>query len=181
MFAEFATAGGAQHCEICYIPTIIDAAIVQIAATRIVLGSEIVERDCVDALTEKVIACAIAVHREVGPGLLESVYRDCLLHELISHGLHVERERRMPIEYRGQRINTHLKIDLVVEQSVVVEVKAVEQLHPLHQAQVITYLKLSGYPAGLLINFNTPTLRASLRRLNHPDRYATKTIARIDP
>ena len=131
----------------------------------------------VDALTDKVIACAIAVHRELGPGLLESVYRDCLVCELTLQNIEVERERRVPIEYRGRRIRDDLKLDLVVERSLVIEVKAVERLHPVHQAQVITYLKLSGFPAGLLMNFNAASLRAGLKRLDHPDRYTRKPAA----
>jgi len=133
-------------------------------------------RSSIDRLSEKVIGCAIAVHRELGPGLLESVYRDCLLYELTSQHLRVERECPVPIVYRGHRIRNDLKLDLLIERSLVVEVKAIERLHPIHQAQVITYLKLSGYPAGLLMNFNAPSLRAGLKRLDHPDRYAEKSV-----
>jgi GxxExxY protein len=130
--------------------------------------------DPIDRLTEAVIGCAIAVHRELGPGLLESIYRDCLVIELRFGGLHVEPERRVPVLYRGQKVRNEQKLDLLVEESVVLEIKAVERLLPIHLAQVITYLKLSGYPAGLLLNFNTTSLRAGLRRLNHPDRHIPK-------
>jgi len=127
--------------------------------------------DEIDALTERVIGCAIEVHRVLGPGLLESVYRDCMLVEMRLEGLKVERERRVSIEYRGQRVPASLVLDLVVERSVVVEVKTVERIHPVHLAQVITYLKLTGCPAGLLMNFNSTSLRGGLRRLDHPTLY----------
>jgi GxxExxY protein len=129
----------------------------------------------VEALTEKVIGCAIEVHRTLGPGLLESVYRECMIIEVRGEHLCVESERHVPLEYKGQRIKGQLKLDLLVEGCVVVELKAVDHLHPVHLAQVITYLKLTGYPAGLLMNFNSTSLRAGLRRLEHPDRYAKKT------
>jgi GxxExxY protein len=129
----------------------------------------------VEALTEKVIGCAIEVHRTLGPGLLESVYRECRIIETRGEHLCVESERHVSLEYKGQRIKGRLKLDLLVEGCVVVELKAVDNLHPVHLAQVITYLKLTGYPAGLLMNFNSTTLRAGLKRLEHPDRYAKKT------
>jgi GxxExxY protein len=129
----------------------------------------------IEAQTEKVIGCAIEVHRTLGPGLLESVYRECMIIEMRGEHLRVESERHVPLEYKGQRIKGQLKLDLLVEQCVVVELKAVDHLHPVHLAQVITYLKLTGYPAGLLMNFNSTSLRAGLKRLDHPDRYVKKT------
>ena len=129
----------------------------------------------IEELTEKIIGCAIEVHRILGPGLLESVYRECLIIEMRRQHLHVDNERHVPFDYKGQRISGALKMDLLVNGRVVVELKAVERLHPIHLAQVITYLKISGCPAGLLMNFNTTTLRAGLRRLDHPDRYVKKT------
>ena len=129
----------------------------------------------VEALTEKVIGCAIEVHRTLGPGLLESVYRECMIIEMRGEHLSVESERHVPLEYKGQRIKGRLKLDLLVEGCVVVELKAVDNLHPVHLAQVITYLKLTGHPAGLLMNFNSTTLRAGLKRLDHPNRYVKKT------
>jgi GxxExxY protein len=128
-----------------------------------------------DALTEKVIGCAIEVHRTLGPGLLESVYRECMIIEMLGQQLSVQSERHVPLEYKGQRIKGQLKLDLLVEGCVVVELKSVDHLHPIHLAQVITYLKLTGYPAGLLMNFNATTLRTGLKRLDHPDRYMKKT------
>ena len=128
----------------------------------------------VDQLTEKIIGCAIEVHRMLGPGLLESVYRECLIIELTQQGLRVDTELSLRLDYKGQRIGGGLRLDLLVNACVVVELKAVECLHPIHAAQVITYLKLSGYPAGLLMNFNSMTLKAGLKRLDHPDRYVKK-------
>lgn len=130
--------------------------------------------DDIERIAHQVIGCAIEVHRILGPGLLESVYTECLHRELRSHGLRAERERRVPIIYKGEQLDQILKIDLLVENRVVVEVKAVEKLAPVHEAQVITYLKLTGCPAGLLANFNSVLLRNGLRRLDHPDRYAAK-------
>ena len=83
-------------------------------------------------------------------------------------------ERRIPFDFKGQRIKTRLKLDLLVEDCIIVELKAVERLHPIHSAQVITYLKLTGFPIGLQMNFNAPTLKAGLKRLDHPDRYKLK-------
>ena len=130
----------------------------------------------VDALTEKVIGSAIEVHRTLGPGLLERIYRECLIIELTAAQLRIQREKRVPIEYKGQPLRGELRLDLLIEGCLVVELKAVEVLHPLHLAQVITYLKLTGCPAGLLMNFNTTSLRSGLRRLDHPDWHVkTKT------
>ena len=130
-----------------------------------------------DALRERVIGCCIAVHRALGPGLLESIYRDCLMIELKAAGLRVEREHSVTLHYRGDPVGTALRLDLLVEDTLVVEVKAVERLHPVHSAQVITYLKLSGLPAALLVNFNMTTLRAGLKKLVHPDLYKPRAEA----
>jgi GxxExxY protein len=125
----------------------------------------------INSLTEKIIACAIEVHRMLGPGLLESVYRDCLVIEMRRQGLHVEVDRALTLDYKGERIGGVLRLDVVANGCVVVELKAVDRLHPVHLAQVITYLKMTGYPVGLLMNFNVTSLKAGLRRLEHPDRY----------
>jgi GxxExxY protein len=135
----------------------------------------------IEALTEQIIGCAIEVHRTLGPGLLESVYQECLTLELLQANLCVERERYIPIEYKGHRLKRGLKVDLLVEECVVVEVKAVERVLPVHLAQAITYLKLTGYPAALVMNFNSTTLRAGLRRLNHPTCHTQKAVAHCDP
>ena len=128
----------------------------------------------VNELTEKVIGCAIEVHRILGPGLLESVYRECMIIELRREHLRVESEQVVSFDYKGQRLGGGLKLDLLVGTCVVVELKAVDALHPVHLAQVITYLKLTGCPAALLMNFNATTLKAGLKRLDHPDRYVRK-------
>jgi len=129
----------------------------------------------INSLTEQVIGSAIEVHRHLGPGLLESIYRECLMMELHANHMQFESERFVPIEYKGCRVRGGLKLDLLVEGCLVVELKAVEALHPVHSAQVLTYLRLTGFPAGLLMNFNVTALRAGLRRLDHPDRYVRKT------
>lgn len=135
-------------------------------------------QDQINGLTERVIGCAIEVHRHLGPGLLESIYRECLAMELAAHQLRFESERHVPIDYKGQRVRGGLKLDLLVEGCLVVELKAIEALHPVHSAQVLTYLRLTGFPAGLLMNFNVTSLRAGLRRLDHPDRYVKKQEGR---
>jgi GxxExxY protein len=98
--------------------------------------------------------------------------------ELMLAGLDVSVEYRVPIEYRGQRVRDDLKVDLLIDGRLIVEIKAVDRLHPVHQAQVITYLKLTGCPAGLLLNFNASSLRAGLKRLDHPEVYAEKLAAK---
>ena len=130
--------------------------------------------DDIESLTEHVIACAIEVHRQMGPGLNEGVYGECLMLELAHRGLPFEADVPIVPSYKGRRLRKHFEIDLVVDKRLVVELKAVDGLHPAHQAQVMTYLRLTGHPAGLLINFNQTTLRAGLKRLDHPDRYARK-------
>jgi len=112
-----------------------------------------------------VIGAALEVHRQLGPGLLESAYEACLFKELVDRGLTVSRQVALPVHYKGTTVEVGYRLDLVVEGEVVVELKAVESLQPIHQAQLITYLKLSGYPIGLLINFNVPLLKDGLRRL----------------
>ena len=129
-----------------------------------------------EPLTNKIIACAIEVHRTLGPGLLESVYQECMVVELKEANLHVESDRRVPIEYKSHTIRSELKLDLLVGGCVVVELKAVERLHPVYLAQVITYLKLTGCPAALLMNFNSVSLKSGLRRLDHPELYKQKHI-----
>jgi len=132
----------------------------------------------IDDLTELVIGLAMRVHDTLGPGLLESIYRDCLVLELVANDLEVEVERRVPVFYRDQKIRDDLKIDILVNGRLVVEVKAIERLLPIHKAQVVTYLKLTGFPAGLLLNFNSTSLRAGLHRLDHPEIYNRKLAVR---
>ena len=116
-------------------------------------------------LSSLIIKAAIAVHRALGPGLLESVYQVCLLAELKSMGLRAQEQVAVPIVYRGERLANDLRIDLLVEDRIVVEIKAVEELHPIHTAQLLTYLKLTNKKLGLLINFNTTKLIEGLERV----------------
>jgi GxxExxY protein len=122
----------------------------------------------IDALRATVIGCAIAVHKEMGPGLLESVYQTCLMIELRRAGLQVEANRRVALKYRGEEIEEYLFIDLLVEGVLVVEVKSIERFAAVHTAQVITYLKLADKPAGLLLNFNCVLMKDGIRRIVHP-------------
>jgi GxxExxY protein len=115
-----------------------------------------------------VIGCAITVHQLTGPGLLESVYKACLATELRARGIRVETECLLPLVYKDLRLEMSFRADMIVEKAVLIEVKAVEALVPVHNAQVITYLKLTGCPVGLLLNFNVPLLRHGIRRLSHP-------------
>ena len=118
-------------------------------------------------VTEEIIGGAIEVHRMLGPGLLESVYEECLAIELDLRRLTFQRQVPVPIEYKGQRIGADLKIDLLVQQLIVVELKAVEKILPVHEAQLLSYLRLTGRPLGLLINFNVPLLKNGIhRRIN---------------
>ena len=116
-------------------------------------------------ISSLVIKAAIAVHRALGPGLHESVYQVCLLAELKSMGLRALEQVAVPIVYRGERLANDLRIDLLVEDLVIVEIKAVEELHPIHTAQLLTYLKLTNKKLGLLINFNTTKLIDGLERV----------------
>jgi GxxExxY protein len=115
-------------------------------------------------LTEVIIGAAIAVHRELGPGLLESTNEACLVHELRERGLEVEQQKLLAIHYRGIRIDCAYRIDLLVEDRVIVELKAIDQVLPIHEAQILSYLRLSGYKLGLLINFNVTLLKDGVRR-----------------
>ena len=115
-------------------------------------------------LTDRIIGCAVEVHRRLGPGLLENVYESALCIELRIQHLPFERQIGIPLYYRGELISEH-RPDLIVAGEVIVEVKSVERLAPLHWAQVLTYLRVTGLHVGLLLNFNSPTLRAGLRRV----------------
>lgn len=112
-----------------------------------------------------VVDAAMAVHRELGPGLLESAYEQCLAFELARRGLKVERQKELPLIYQGMKIDAGYRTDLLVGDQVIVELKAIERLGPLHHAQLIAYLKLSGLQLGYLINFNVRLLRDGLHRV----------------
>ena len=118
-----------------------------------------------NAITREILGGAIEVHRVLGPGLLESTYVPCLLYELVARKLRFDRERIVPITYKGQDLGTTYRVDLIVEDLVVVEVKSVVGSTAVHQAQVLTYMRLTGCPAGLLINFNVPRLMDGVKRL----------------
>ena len=119
----------------------------------------------VDKVTDVVIGAAIKVHKALGPGLLESAYAACLVFELRSLERSIETEKRVPVAYESVRIDCGYKIDLLVDDLVVVEIKSVRELAPIHTAQMLTYLKVTGCPAGLLLNFNVPVLKQGIRRL----------------
>jgi GxxExxY protein len=124
-----------------------------------------VRREDIDKRTEQVIGAAIEVHRELGPGLLESAYEECLAHEFLLREIPFERQKPLPLTYKNAKMNADFRLDFVVAGTILVELKAVELLQPLHDAQVLTYLKLSGLRVGLLINFNVKMLRDGIRRL----------------
>jgi GxxExxY protein len=116
-------------------------------------------------ITEKIIGAAIEVHRHLGPGLLESAYEECLCYELNQAGLRFERQVHLPIHYKGIQLEGAYRMDVIVEDAVVVEIKATEQMLPLYSAQVLTYLRSAHKTIGLLINFNVPLLKDGLRRI----------------
>lgn len=119
-----------------------------------------------DSLTQMIIGAAIEVHREMGPGLLESVYQKCLIRELVRQGVTCQPQARLPIIYKGEVIDDEFFImDFYVPERLVVELKAVEKLLPIHEAQLLTYLRLSKTRVGLLINFNIPLLRDGIKRM----------------
>ena len=115
-------------------------------------------------LSKIIIGCAIEVHRELGPGLLESAYRDCLYHELSGSGLMVEKEKKLPVLYKDLLLEQGYRIDLLVEEKVVIELKAIEKFTDVHTAQILTYLRLGGYQLGLLMNFNVKLLKQGIKR-----------------
>jgi GxxExxY protein len=115
-------------------------------------------------LTESIIGAAIDVHRELGPGLLESAYEECLCHELHLRGLCFQRQVDLPVTYKGLKLDCGYKLDVVVEEHVVLELKSIEQILPIHHAQLLTYLRLSGKRIGLLMNFNVAVLKNGIVR-----------------
>src|SRR5215813_1225463 len=118
-----------------------------------------------DPVSNKVIGLAIEVHKHLGPGLLESTYEECLAFELRQHGIKFERQVPLPVLYKGIQLDCAHRMDLVVERYLIIEIKTVEQLLPIHQAQLLTYLKLSNLRFGLLLNFNVALLRDGIKRM----------------
>ena len=127
--------------------------------------TEITEKEDPSSLTGKIIGAAIEIHRALGPGLLESAYEACLLYELRLRKLKVEPQKAMPVFYKDVMLDCGYRVDLVVEDQVIVEIKSVSSLAPIHEAQLLSYLKLSNCKIGLLINFNVSLLKEGIRRL----------------
>jgi len=120
--------------------------------------------DDLNLLTEQIIGASIEVHKVLGPGLLESAYEECLCHELKIRSINFERQYPLPVVYKAVQLDCGYRIDLLVAKKVVVEIKAISKIEPIHEAQLITYLKLGGWKLGLLINFNAPVLKDGIRR-----------------
>ncbi|HTJ78053.1 MAG TPA: GxxExxY protein [Rariglobus sp.] len=118
-----------------------------------------------DPLSHRILGCALEVHRTLGPGLLESVYEKALAWELAADNLKVVVQAPIPVTYKGRDLDCGFRIDILVENSIIVELKTVDALAPIHEAQLLTYLKLSGHRIGLLINFNVPLLKHGIKRL----------------
>lgn len=118
-------------------------------------------------ITERVIGACIEIHRQLGPGLLESAYEECLAYELTQLGVKYQRQLALPVLYKGVRLDCGYRIDLLVEEAVIVELKTVERLLPVHSAQLLTYLKMTHLTVGLLIHFYVPTLRDGIKRIVH--------------
>jgi GxxExxY protein len=121
----------------------------------------------INELTEKIIGAAIEVHRTLGPGLLESAYEECLAHELSLANISFDRQMALPVSYKSLQLDCGYRLDFLIEKTVVVELKAVESFQRIHEAQLLTYLKLGGWPIGLVINFNVPVLTKGIKRLVH--------------
>ena len=138
-----------------------------------------------NGITHGIIAAAIEVHRHLGPGLLESAYQECVCYELSQMGLSFTREVRLPLSYKGLQLDCNYRIDLLVEDAIVVELKSVEQILPIHSAQLLTYLKASHKQIGLLINFNVPVLKDGVKRMVHkysePNTSALSATSAISP
>ena len=123
------------------------------------------EKKRINQVTEQIIGAAIQVHRTLGPGLLELAYEACLVYELQQRGLNYEQQKPLPLVYQGVKLDCGYRLDILVERMVIVELKAVEQLHPIHEAQLLSYLKLANCRVGLLLNFNVTLLKNGIKRL----------------
>lgn len=118
-----------------------------------------------EQLSHVVIGAAIGVHRRLGPGLLESTYEACLCYDLVEQGVSIERQKPLPIIYKGINLHCGYRIDIMVDRKLIVELKAIQMLAPIHEAQMLTHLKLSGCTLGLIINFNVPILKDGVKRI----------------
>jgi GxxExxY protein len=125
------------------------------------------ETQRLNLITDKIIGCAIEVHKSLGPGLLESAYEECLCFELSQAGLHFERQVDLPIVYKRVKLDCGYRMDLIVEDSVIVEIKTVDSILPVHEAQLLSYLKLANKPLGLLMNFHVSVLKNGLKRMRN--------------
>ena len=137
-----------------------------------------IQRKKLNELSGKVIGACIEIHRELGPGLLESAYEECLAYELSKAGLLFERQKPLPVLYKEVQLDCGYRLDFVVESALIVELKAVTELHPIHEAQLLTYLKLDKKPLGLLINFNVPVLKQGVKRVACGDLFNEETGGR---
>ena len=138
------------------------------------------ERKRLNELSAKVIGLCIEVHRETGAGLLESAYEECLAYELSRNGLRFERQKEMPLRYKDVLLDCGYRLDFLIEDSLIIELKAVDKVLPIHQAQLLTYLKLSQKPLGLLINFNVPMLKDGIERMTTGDLFREENKGRSD-
>ena len=117
-----------------------------------------------DKLSKEVVDCIFQVHREIGPGYLEKIYEDCLVLELQNRNLQFQRQYPVKMEYKGAEISSQFILDLVVEEQIIIELKSVEKMHPVYDAQIYSYLKSTGLPLGFLVNFNVPLIKNGIRR-----------------
>jgi GxxExxY protein len=138
------------------------------------------ERKRLNELSAKVIGLCIEVHRETGAGLLESAYEECLAYELRRNGLRFERQKEMPLRYKDVLLDCGYRLDFLIEDSLIIELKAVDKVLPIHQAQLLTYLKLSQKTLGLLINFNVPMLKDGIERMTTGDLFREENKGRSD-
>lgn len=115
-------------------------------------------------ITDKIIGSAIEVHKNLGPGLLESAYEECLSYELLQKGLNIERQKPVPIIYKDVKLDCGYRIDVLVENKIIIELKSVDEFHPVHEAQILTYMKFAEMKIGLLINFNVTKLKNGIKR-----------------
>jgi len=122
------------------------------------------EKD-INELSSQIIGAAIEVHKLLGPGLLESTYEECLCHELGLRGVFFERQTPLPVIYKGKVLDCGYRLDIVVEKRIIVELKSCEKIEPIHEAQLLTYLRLTGFTLGLLLNFNVPVMREGITRV----------------
>ena len=139
------------------------------------------EIDRLDQISRRIIGAAIEVHRQLGPGLLESAYQSCLEYELKQRGLRVEEQKPLPVIYKEVKLDCGYRLDFVVEDEIIVEVKAVESLLPIHEAQLLSYLRLAHKTVGLLINFHVPVLKSGLKRIvnEFPDSHRKDALSDV--